>query len=169
MALLHDHELYLRCDPHMSQCEALPTPTPAPSLPTCLQPAPQIGADSDRPPTWSCFRVTDVVHALPGLWDSNVVSEYEFCLLDRGVFVRIRGPLRMVMETTCVVCPRGEGDDLFDLVEDVLISCSRLLIPFIKGQCEANWRGIHASLMKPLAVDVVTPLAQAEPLKDSTN
>lgn len=95
-----------------------------------------------------CYTVTDKVHALPaGLWDKDVVSTYEFFDLENGVFVRIRSPLNVVLETVWSV---RETEGGCELVEDVVIKCSRFLVGFVKGPCEANWKGIHAKMVDKL-------------------
>ena len=93
-----------------------------------------------------CYSVTDRVHALPaGLWDSDVVSTYEFINIERGVFVRIRSPLNTTMETVWEV--RQTDDGGAELVEDIVISCSRLLMGVVKSTCETGWRGIHDKMV----------------------
>jgi hypothetical protein len=94
-----------------------------------------------------CYKITDRIHALPaGLWDSDVVSASEFTNLDTGVFVRLKSPLAILMETVWEI----KGEEKLEMVESVRISCSRLLIGTVKGQCEANWRAIHGTLIAKL-------------------
>ncbi|KAJ4169505.1 hypothetical protein NW754_016534 [Fusarium falciforme] len=75
--MLHDHEFFIKCDPHMIKYEALQTSQdPAPAPPPGSQPV----VASPK-----CYSITDRVHALPaGLWDSDVVSNAEFFNLERG-------------------------------------------------------------------------------------
>lgn len=96
-----------------------------------------------------CYRVTDIVHAIPGgVWDTNVVSTFEFTLIRDGLFVRIRSPLSIVMDTIWSIREVDEGGEKgLELVQDVTIQCSRLLIGFVKGQCENGWEGIHAKMI----------------------
>ncbi|KAL2259359.1 hypothetical protein VTK26DRAFT_6984 [Humicola hyalothermophila] len=105
----------------------------------------------------TCYRVTDVVHAIPaGIWDTNVVSTYEFVDVRDGVFVRIRSPLSVVMETFWEVRAversgeEGDGKEVPELVEDVTIRCSRLLVGLVKKECENGWKKIHAKMYKRL-------------------
>ena len=105
----------------------------------------------------TCYRVTDIVHAIPaGIWDTNVVSTYEFVDVQDGVFVRIRSPLSVVMETFWEVRAvdakeNGDGGEKgLELVEDVTIRCSRLLVGLVKKECENGWEGIHAKMYKRL-------------------
>lgn len=91
----------------------------------------------------------DRVHALPaGLWDSDAVSTSEMVNLERGVFVRLRSPLSIVMETVWEVREVEGGDGELEVVEESVISCSRFLAGIVKGQCEANWKAIHEKLLR---------------------
>lgn len=188
VAMLHDLEFFLRCDPHMADFQEVPVmpaseagavpvesapadkaedtttkgssppaPVPAPAIPEHITP---LAGTSPK-----VYRVVDVVHALPaGIWDSKVESVYEFTATSAGVFVRIRSPLNVVMETLWEIRDAkpenapAEGTttagttDANGLViaEDVEISCSRLLISVVKSQCEANWKGIHGKMVARL-------------------
>ena len=142
--LLQGHEFFISCDPHMVNYELIATPAPAPSLPA------DRGVTAVAKP--KCYKVTDKVAALPaGLWDSDVVSTYEFINIEKGVFVRIRSPLSVVMETVWEVKTNDAGETV--LVEDVVIKCSRFLVGVIKSTCESGWRGIHEKMVKKLEDD----------------
>ncbi|KAF4998465.1 hypothetical protein FGRMN_3154 [Fusarium graminum] len=139
--MLHDHVFFLRCNPYMIKHEALPVPEPAPSFPDTLKVRPVASPD--------CYSVTDRIHALPaGMWDSDVVSTYEFFDLDRGVFVRTRGPMGLVLETVWQI-EEAAGRSL-EITETVEISCSRLMIGMIKSSCEAGWKGVHEKMLERL-------------------
>ncbi|KAM0564469.1 hypothetical protein ACHAPJ_000683 [Fusarium lateritium] len=136
--MLHDHVFFIHCDPYMVKFEALPTPEPVPSVPDALQARPI------APP--ECFSVTDRIHTLPaGLWDSNVASTYEFLDLEKGVFVRTRGPVGLVLETVWQIEEATDGS--LEIVENVTISCTRLMVGMIKGSCEAGWKGVHGKML----------------------
>lgn len=127
--------------------EKIATPDPAPTM----SPERQLIA-TGTPPV--CYSITDRVHALPvGLWDSDVVSTYEFIDVERGVFVRLRSPLSVTMETVWTVrevegsSGESEGETQHELVEDIVISCSRLLMGTVKGTCESGWKEIHEKMM----------------------
>ncbi|KAK2606174.1 hypothetical protein QQS21_003457 [Conoideocrella luteorostrata] len=138
--LLHRHTFFIEFDPHMIKYEAMSTPTePQPQLPE------DRGLSGIAPP--KCYQVTDRVHALPaGLWDSDVVSTYEFINLEKGVFVRIRSPLNTVMETVWTVEEKSDGGG-HELVESIVIKCSRFLMSVIKSTCESGWEGIHEKMV----------------------
>lgn len=140
--MLQGHEFYLKCNPHMSKYESVETPKdPFPTIPE----ARQVTGTSEP----DCYKVTDKVHTLPaGLWDSNVESRYEFINVERGVFVRIRSPLNSMMET--VWTAREMDDGTVELVEDVLITCSRILVGTITSMCESGWEGIHKTMIGKL-------------------
>ncbi|QPC66061.1 hypothetical protein HYE67_008292 [Fusarium culmorum] len=139
--MLHDHVFFLQCDPYMTKHEALPTPKPAPSITDTLELKP-VGQPK-------CYSVTDRVHTLPaGLWDSDVVSTYEFINLERGVFVRTRGPMGLVLETVWEIEETTDGGS--KIVENVTISCSRLMLGMIKSSCETGWKGVHGKMLERL-------------------
>ncbi|KAK1754842.1 hypothetical protein QBC47DRAFT_381962 [Echria macrotheca] len=142
IAMLSDHEFFLHCDPHLSKFEAL-TPDAAPEIPENIRDKMR-GDESKR----ESYSVTDIVHTIPaGLWDSNVVSTYEFTDISDGVFVRIRSPLSIVMDTVWEI---KEAEDGLELVEDITITCSRLLLPVVRSQCEGGWAKIHAKMLSRL-------------------
>lgn len=143
--LLQGHEFFIKCDPHMIKYEPSPLTDKddTPSVPTDRGIEPVSGS---RP---KCYVVTDRVQTLPaGLWDSDVVSRYEFVNIEKGVFVRIRSPLGIVMESVWEVREgEGEAGDGLELVEDILITCSRFLIGTVKSTCESGWQGIHDKII----------------------
>lgn len=36
-----------------------------------------------------------------------------------------------------------KGDGQMVMVEDAVVKCSRVWMPIVKSQCEANWREVH--------------------------
>ena len=140
--LLQGYDFFIKCDPHMIKYEALPNqPEPSPSIPADRG---HVAKGSPK-----CYQVTDKVHALPaGLWDSDVVSTYEFINIEKGVFVRIRSPLNVTMESVWEIKEGPEGGLV--LSEDILIKCSRLLVPVVKSTCESGWQGIHEKMLAKL-------------------
>lgn len=141
--LLQGHEFFIQCDPHMIEYELMDTPSDP-------EPAPPLGRGVTAVAAAECYRVTDKVHALPaGLWDSDVVSTYEFINIERVVFVRIRSPMNTTLETVWEVEETEDGR--LALVEDVVIQCSRFLIGIVKGTCESGWQGIHEKMIGGLS------------------
>ncbi|KAK3904616.1 hypothetical protein C8A05DRAFT_31593 [Staphylotrichum tortipilum] len=183
LAMLSDRAFFLSCDPHMSAYEPIPPSslTPPPTLPDTVRshvrPRPSdaspAGSSSaaegedgggkdeegeEEPLAQECYRVTDIVHAIPaGIWDTKVVSTYEFTDIEDGLFVRIRSPMSVTMETFWRVREAGGGGEVegsgsggekgLELVEEVTMRCSRLLVGIVKGQCEAEWVKIHAKMV----------------------
>jgi len=141
---LQDHDFFLRCGAHLQSFEPLPPPAgdqELPVLPGAVKPTAATRA----------YRVTDIVHTLPaGLWDSNVVSTYEITDTADGVFVRIRSPLSVIMDTVWEVREAAGGQGGLELVQDIEISCSRVLVGTVKGLCEGGWEKIHASMLARL-------------------
>ncbi|OAA42592.1 hypothetical protein NOR_04723 [Metarhizium rileyi] len=140
--MLQRHVFFIQFNPHMIKYEAVDTPTdPAPRLPN------DRGLHGIAAP--KCYQVTDKVHTLPaGLWDSDVVSTYEFISLEKGVFVRIRSPLNTIMETVWTVQEKEGGG--YELTEVVVIKCSRLLVSVIRNTCEGTWRTIHDKMVEEI-------------------
>jgi hypothetical protein len=142
VAMLNDHEFFLHCDPHMAKFEPVPhtddTSASLP-LPDTVKARPGTATES--------FRVTDIVDSIPsGVWGRNVVSTYEFTDTETGLFVRIKSPLAIVMDTIWEIKQVEDGEGL-ELVEDVTINCSRLLVGLVKSQCENGWAKIHAKMI----------------------
>lgn len=142
LAMIRDDEHFLNCNPHKSKHEPVPTPSDPPPAPP---------PDSTRAlGETRCYKVTDVVHTLPaGLWDSEVVSTYEFVDVADGVFVRIRSPMGVVLETVWSISGGGDGakTPTPEMREQVTIKCSRLLVGPVKGACQSNWKSIHENLI----------------------
>lgn len=148
--MLHDHEFFLHCDPHMVDFKKLQDEKDTTSTCSSTAPPPEDRRVSPISPTPDVYSVTDRVHTLPaGLWDSDVVSTYGFFDLEDGLFVRLESPLSVVMETVWCVREREDGQGL-ELVEDVIIKCSRLLIGIVKGTCEAGWKDIHKKMVEKI-------------------
>ncbi|KAK5663332.1 hypothetical protein OQA88_3760 [Cercophora sp. LCS_1] len=140
ISMLQDHPFFLSCDPHLASFN--PLDDPATEIPDSIRS--KLGTPDTK--TIS-YKVTDIVHTIPaGLWDTNVVSTYEFTNITDGVFVRIRSPLSIVMDTVWEIKETEDGKGL-ELVEDISITCSRLLIGVVKGQCEGGWAKIHAKML----------------------
>ncbi|KAM3522100.1 hypothetical protein NHJ13051_005855 [Beauveria bassiana] len=137
---LQNHENYIKHNPHMAKYEAIVAPAdPAPTIPAAR------GVTATGEP--DCYRVTDKVHTLPaGLWDSDIVSTYEMIDVRDGVFVRIRSPMSVMMESLWLVKETEQGR--LELVEEQVITASRLLMSTVKSMSEAGWEGIHASMIK---------------------
>jgi hypothetical protein len=147
--LLQGHEFFIKSNPHMITYEEIdpPATNPFPAIPE------ERGVTAVAAPR--CFKVTDRVQALPaGLWDSDAVSTYEFINIERGFFMRIRSPLSIVMESVWQINDKDDG--AYEMVEEIVIKCSRLLIGVIKSTCDSGWEGIHAKMMAHLSESLAT-------------
>ncbi|XXG94077.1 hypothetical protein Hte_000328 [Hypoxylon texense] len=168
IALLHDHDFFLKTDPHHVSHRTLApvagedekessgmdaaTARQIHQLPRDVEPV-------SRPPV----RVYEVVDHVPNpVWSSSVVSKEELVNVKDGLFVRIRSPLSVVMETRWIVRERKGGksggeeeedDGELELVEDCEIVCSKLLVGIVKGQVDNNWEGIHARIVARMVED----------------
>ncbi|TPX16432.1 uncharacterized protein E0L32_003726 [Thyridium curvatum] len=163
IAMLQDHHFFLECDLHMIHFEPLAEPEVALTVPDGIEATGESKA----------YQVTDLVHTLPaGLWDSNVVSTYEITNKADGIFVRIRSPMSIVMDTVWTIKEaqaegqteaqtEAEGGSAsssstggLELEEAVEINCSRLLMGTVRKLCEGGWREIHAKMLDRLRKEV---------------
>ncbi|KAL1895198.1 hypothetical protein Sste5346_005343 [Sporothrix stenoceras] len=162
--MLQDHKAFIQCGPHSVDCEVVGDDEASKLAATALashakneHPLPDSVREVLESPTkekgslkFGVYRVTDLVQTLPaGLWDSKVVSTYEMTDTPAGVYVRIRSPMSIVMDTTWTIIDGEDGK--LELVEEIVIYCSRLLIGTVKGLCEGGWQQIHTNMMKRLA------------------
>ncbi|KAL0938702.1 uncharacterized protein CTRU02_205312 [Colletotrichum truncatum] len=136
IALLHDAEHHIKCDPNMKDYTAR-SPEIPPTVPKDIEP---ISATQ-------CYTVTDSVPTLlpKGIWDKDAVSDYDFTFTKDGSFVRTQCPLSVLLETRWSVRESSNGG--YELVEVVEIKCSRFLASVVKGQCEANWTDFHKKIL----------------------
>ncbi|TDZ26250.1 hypothetical protein Cob_v001176 [Colletotrichum orbiculare MAFF 240422] len=137
VALLHDAEHHIKCDPNMKSWAAR-TPQIPPTVPKDVEPV----------ASTQCYTVTDSVPTLlpKGIWDKDAVSDYDFTFTKDGSFVRTNSPLSVVLETRW--CVRDSKDGGLELVEVVEIKCSKFLSGVVKGQCEAHWKDFHKSILE---------------------
>ncbi|KAJ0313391.1 hypothetical protein COL516b_000327 [Colletotrichum fioriniae] len=141
LALIHDAEHHIKCDPNMKDYTAR-TPAIPPTVPKDIDP---IAATQ-------CFSVTDSVPSMlpKAIWSGDAVSDYDFTFTKDGSFVRTSCPLSVLLETRWRVkdaeCAEGEG--ALELEEVVEIRCSRLLAGVVKSQCETNWKDFHKKILQ---------------------
>ncbi|KAI8957784.1 hypothetical protein F5Y11DRAFT_338273 [Daldinia sp. FL1419] len=159
--LLHDHAFFLKIEPHYVSHRPLP-PTESSADAAAAKAAYQLPRDLEPlgDPAVKLYEVVD--HVPNPVWSSSVVSNEEFVDFKDGLWVRIRSPLAVVMETRWTIRERkgegegeGEGGEKagLELVEDVTISCSKLLLSIVKGQVDNNWREIHRKIAERLVDD----------------
>jgi len=136
IALIHDAEHHIQCDPNMKSYTKR-TPEIPPTVPKDIEPI----------ASTQCYTVTDSVPTLlpKGIWDSDAVSDYDFTFTKDGSFVRTSCPLNVVLETRWRVKDASDGG--LELEEVVVVNCSRFLASVVKGQCETNWRDFHKKIL----------------------
>ncbi|KAI1106658.1 hypothetical protein F4804DRAFT_300100 [Jackrogersella minutella] len=149
VTLLHDHDFFLSCDPHYVSHRALPGDADDAGRPASEVYQLPAGLEAVGSPAVRLYEVVD--HVPNPVWSSSVVSREKFVDLREGLWVRIRSPLAIVMETQWTI--READDGALELVEDVEISCSKLLLGIVRGQVDANWKGIHAKIVARLVGD----------------
>lgn len=150
-------EFFLLCDPHHTGHKILPQPAGLASSDVEAArrhfkiPDDVLPLSSSAVPV-SVYEVVD--HVPNPVWSSEVVSVEEVVDHAEGLWVRIRSPLSVVMETNWIVREQKKSaGGRLELVEDVTISCSRLLLGIVKGQVEGNWKGIHDKIIGRLVAD----------------
>ncbi|KAK7753285.1 hypothetical protein SLS62_004804 [Diatrype stigma] len=159
VALLQDHEFFLRCDPHYaSHSIAAPHPaagTPAKAKEHYRLPA---GVEPLGAPAVKCYEVVDVVEN--PFFASNVRSEVEIADFERGIFVRIRSKGGVVFDTIWSIRVKeggkkgeGEEEEELELVQDATISAAAPILSVVRGQVEKNRGGIHKKIITRLVED----------------
>lgn len=116
-------------------------------------PAAVAGAASGSPAVVKLYEVQD--HVPNPVYSSNVTSREEMVDFADGLWVRVRSPMAVVMETTWTVREKsggGEGEGL-ELVEEVYVSCNRMLMGIVKSSVEANWQKIHDKIVARMVGD----------------
>lgn len=129
VAMLHDVDFFINCNPCLAKYELLEKAVSEPVLPADRVTA--LGSTSR-------YKILDIVENVPkGIWGNNVESTYEFTEIERGLFNRVESPLNVSMETVWEVREAEDGDGL-ELVQDAQIKCSKLLVGIVKSQCESG-------------------------------
>jgi len=123
---LHDHNLLIKMDPNLVSYTSTPS--------------------SPSSPNTKLYTVLDKMEHIPkALWSQEVHLNLEYTDLADGIHTTVKAPLGLLMDTFLKL---EEREGKLVLIEDVEIRCSRLLMPFVKGDCEANWKGIHKRFME---------------------
>lgn len=128
IAMLHDTDFFINCDPCLDKYELLEKEKADPGLPDRIKP---LG------PT-SVYKIHDIVENVPkGIWGSNVESKYEFTDVEHGLFCRLYSPLSVTLEALWEIREAEDGDG-FEIVEEAEIKASRMLVGIVKGQSESG-------------------------------
>lgn len=127
-------------------------------------------APSDPPPSFESYKVPAAVaaggspivklyevqdHVPNPVYSSNVTSREEMVDFADGLWVRVRSPMAVVMETTWTVREKSGSDEKegLELVEEVYVSCNRMLMGIVKSSVEANWQKIHDKIVVRMVED----------------
>lgn len=122
------------------------TPTPEPAYETYQIPAAIPVVDKK-------VKLYDVQDHVPNpVYSSNITSREELVDSSEGIWVRIRSPMGVVMETSWFVREKG-GEDALELVEEVTVSCNRMLMGIVKSSVAANWQKIHEKIVHRMVDD----------------
>jgi hypothetical protein len=92
------------------------------------------------------------MEALPrSIWDAKVSFKAEMTdLPDRLEWV-IHAPLGVYQKSIWKIELPSDKYGLC-LVEDIEITCSRLLVGTVRSKCEGNWKGVHQKFADKLAL-----------------
>ncbi|KAK8087771.1 hypothetical protein PG997_002732 [Apiospora hydei] len=146
IAALQDHDHFLRADPHLTTYQLLSPSTTNPSS------SPDYASYQD-------VKVYEVHDHVPNpVWSSDVTSLEEFVDCAEGIWVRVRSPLGIVLETTWFICDKKDKKDGRDgleleLVQTLVCTCNRLLASLTKGQVEKGWQQVHEKLIQGMVED----------------
>ena len=167
MGLFRDHDFLIRLDPELAHYEECP---------------PSVG---EAVPGTQYYKVTDHMHTLPkGLWDTTVSFHAEITTTENGVDWVIRAPMGLLQRSVWSVVPdeesgssaeekEGETDGETEgktksgeasglcLIEEIDITCSRLLMGTVRAKCEGNWKGVHGRFVEGLTRPLQDQKAEA--------
>ncbi|KAF4587722.1 hypothetical protein GQ602_004415 [Ophiocordyceps camponoti-floridani] len=140
--LLHDHAFFIGCFPNVAKYEFMGTNKVPDSRVQEKHGVKAIAAAKQ-------YQVTDQVPGIPKwIWNADLVSTYELIDIEKGVLVRIRGPLNTVVETVWEARETAEGG--VTLASDLVIQCPRLVLGIVRGLCEEAPKRIHTKLVGKL-------------------
>lgn len=163
VALLQDHDFFLRCDPHYAS-HSIAAPHAAAGTAAKAKQHYRLPAEIGEPlgaPAVKCYEVVDVVEN--PFFASNVRSEIEIADFEHGIFVRIRSKGGVVFDTIWSVRrkeegkgEKGEGEEEegeLELVQDATISAPTPILSVVRGQVEKNRGGLHKKIIGRLVED----------------
>lgn len=150
VSALQDHDYFLSTDPNMVSTKANVAPQGGElhALPDAVKEA---KAGETR-----CYEVVD---RMPGVFAkllpklSTTTIYYQITDTKDGVFVYLQAPMGVTQERRWVVEEGGGGGGL-KIVENVSISCTRLLYGSVKGQQDLHWKDVHAAYVKKMEGEV---------------
>ncbi|KAH7027504.1 uncharacterized protein B0I36DRAFT_327228 [Microdochium trichocladiopsis] len=155
LAALHDHDFMIKCDPHHVKHSRVEQPAKFPGAATDLAIAQKAfdlpdlshmgkylgGSSAEADPYVNVYELTD---EMPNpVFSSTINSRLEYVNLEKGLWTRVNSPMGVVLETAWIVVDAADGSGALELHQDIVISCSRMLVGIVKGNIEANRGGIH--------------------------
>ncbi|KAK8120428.1 hypothetical protein PG999_004548 [Apiospora kogelbergensis] len=163
IAALQNHDQFLSADPHLTSYKRLSEPEASADydsyqVPSSIVPIPKPGSADGK--GGEKIRVYEVHDHVPNpVWSSDVTSVEEFVDCADGVWVRVRSPMGIVLETTWFVCEidpkdkKNKNKDLpegatLELVQTCECRCNRLLATLCKGQIDKGWPEVHEKIIK---------------------
>ncbi|KAJ3036856.1 hypothetical protein HDV00_002339 [Rhizophlyctis rosea] len=142
ISVLHNHDVFIHADPHLVSYKQLPAPSTLDWRTAHSIPAHIIPVDITAPV--HLYEVTDNV---PNpVYSSSIVSTEELVDTATGLWVRVKSPLSVVMETKWEIREISEGS--YEIVQTVHIDANRMLIGLVKSQVEAGYEAIYTALIK---------------------
>ena len=167
VALLQDHDFFLRCDPHY-QSHTISPPSAAAGTAAKAKAHYRLpaGVEPLGSPAVKCYEVIDNVEN--PFFSSNVHCQVEVADFEAGIFVRIRNTGGVVFDTIWSIreSPRqeggkkdaGEGEEEeeysgFELVQDATMSAPTPILAVVKAQVQKNRGGIHKKIVNRLVED----------------
>ncbi|KAK7923564.1 hypothetical protein PG985_007635 [Apiospora marii] len=158
VAALQDHDKFLHADPHLTTYRRLASPEETSSDYASYK------VPKSIVPLNNTVKVYEVHDHVPNpVWSSDVTSLEEFVDCAEGVWVRVRSPLGIVLETTWFICEKKKPDEdgsTLELVQTLVCTCNRLLAPICKGQVDKGWRGVHEKLIQGMVGEDRTTATQ---------
>ncbi|KAH7412235.1 hypothetical protein DE146DRAFT_274023 [Phaeosphaeria sp. MPI-PUGE-AT-0046c] len=157
IAALHDHNTALSLQALTQGHNKLPHTDPATLKDTYWYP-------TDLNPI-STYEVTEVIKFFPGFEWGKKYLKFPSCFQDTPTGIRtradasgviVRAEFRVVKGGAAAEV-EGEGEGVGDaewvLVEDVEVSCSWFLMPFVRGKMEEAHRGICAKVIEKVEME----------------
>ncbi|KXJ91465.1 hypothetical protein Micbo1qcDRAFT_233953 [Microdochium bolleyi] len=179
LAVLHDHDFMIKCDPHYVKHsrEAQPSASTATdyaqaaqafTLPDLASIGKPTGGQSEADPYVNVYMLTD---DLPNpFFSSTINSRLEYLNLESGLWTRVSSPMGVVLETAWIIrdaeSSGGDGGDL-ELHQEIVITANKMLMGTVRGKIEANRGGIHKLFRARLEKDMAGGATEPTPTADA--
>lgn len=121
LSVLHDHENLIKMDPHLVSYHPLPILASSPST--------------------KCYKVFERCDNLPKFFAADQNADVQYTDLPNGIHTWVKSSMGLTSDTHLTIETKSDGQMV--MVEDAVLTCSRVWMPIVKSQCEANWREVH--------------------------